>query len=206
MRAVALGKHNAHLHTDLIDQMHKLRARVFYDRLGWTVSIINGKEMDEFDHLEPTYILVVSNDNKVVGCARLLPAMGPTMLRDVFPQLLANRRFDGHPQMIESSRFCVDTTTAWARAGRSLHIATLTLFAGIIEWSIANNYREIVTVTDIRFERILQRASWPMRRLGNPCSIGNTVSVAGVLQADYESFARIRPNDYHDQTALLGHT
>lgn len=203
MRAVALGKHNAHLHTDLIGQMHMLRARVFYDRLGWKVRIVNGKEVDEFDHLEPTYILVVADGEKVAGCARLLPAMGPTMLRDTFPQLLANGRLEGHPQMIESSRFCVDTSATLGKPERSLHIATLTLFAGIIEWSIANNYREIVTATDIRFERILQRASWPMRRLGNPCLIGNIMSVAGILQADYESFTRVRPHGYHNQTTFL---
>lgn len=202
MRALALGKNNAHLHTDLIDQMHALRARVFFDRLGWKVSIVNGKDVDEFDRLEPTYILVVTDAEKVVGCARLLPASGPTMLRDTFPQLLANGRLDGHAQMIESSRFCVDTTAALARPERSLNIATLTLFAGIIEWSIANNYSEIVTATDIRFERILRRASWPMRRLGNPCLIGDTMSVAGILSADYESFNRVRPFNYHDQAVV----
>ena len=202
MRALALGKHNAHLHADLIDQMHTLRARVFFNRLGWKVSIVNGKDVDEFDRLDPTYILAVTNAEKVVGCARLLPASGPTMLRDAFPQLLANGRLDGHPQMIESSRFCVDTSAAIARPERTLHIATLTLFAGIIEWSIANNYREIVTATDIRFERILRRAAWPMVRLGNPCLIGDTMSVAGILPADYESLTRVRPSNYHDQAVM----
>jgi N-acyl-L-homoserine lactone synthetase len=198
MRVVALTKYNAHLHTDLIDQMHDLRARVFFNRLGWKVRIVNGKELDEFDFLQPTYILVVTDNEKVVGSARLLPATGPTMLGDTFPQLLTNGRLDGHPQMIESSRFCVDTTAVAARPERSLHIATLTLFAGIIQWSIDNSYNEIVTATDVRFERILQRVSWPMRRLGNPCLIGNTMSVAGILQANYESFTRVRPNGYDE--------
>lgn len=52
-----------------------------------------------------------------------------------------------------------------------MHQATLTMFAGIIEWSMANGYDEIVTATDLRFERILNRAGWPLRRLGEPVEI-----------------------------------
>lgn len=40
--------------------------------------------------------------------------------------------------MIESSRFCVDTHLEAVRGGRQLHQATLTMFAGIIEWSMAS--------------------------------------------------------------------
>src|SRR3546814_14424102 len=70
------------------------------------------------------------------------------------------------------------------------------MFAGIIEWSMANGYHEIVTATDLRFERILNRAEWPMKRLGSPVAIGNTVAVAGVLPADRERFERVCPRGY----------
>jgi acyl homoserine lactone synthase len=76
------------------------------------------------------------------------------------------------------------------------------MFAGIIEWSMANGYDEIVTATDLRFERILNRAGWPMKRLGDPVAIGNTVAVAGTLPADRESFERVCPQDYH---SIAGH-
>lgn len=58
------------------------------------------------------------------------------------------------------------------------------MFAGIIEWSMASGYSEIITVTDLRFERILKRAGWPMRRSGEPAPIGNTIATAGSLPAD----------------------
>ena len=34
-----------------IDQMHRLRKKVFYDRINWDVSIINTWEADGFDAL-----------------------------------------------------------------------------------------------------------------------------------------------------------
>jgi acyl homoserine lactone synthase len=180
----------------LIDRHHRLRAQVFQDRLGWSVDVVAGREADEYDLLSPTYILAVTDEGAVAGCARLLPAIGPTMLECTFPQLLSAGRLATHPAMVESSRFCVDTSLGEGRGG-ALHDATLSMFAGIIEWSMANGHDEIVTATDIRFERILKRAGWPMRRLGEPQPIGNTIAVAGSLPADIASFNRVRPSGYH---------
>jgi N-acyl-L-homoserine lactone synthetase len=113
----------------------------------------------------------------------------------VFPELLRYGHLPAHPAMIESSRFCVDTTIGEGR-GQALHDATLSMFAGIIEWSIHNRYSEIATAIDLRFERILGRAGWPMERLGDPTLINETRSVAGVLSADWSSFASLRPASY----------
>lgn len=196
MRALAIPADTHDDFADVIDAMHRLRARVFRDRLGWAVDVKDGRENDQFDSYNPTYIVALSSTSLVVGCARLLPATGPTMLGLLFPDLAATGLYKPNRGMIESSRFCVDTTLDEGRAGGSLHDATLTMFAAIIEWSMVNGYREIVTGTDLRIERILNRAGWPMKRLGEPRPIGETIAVAGVLQADRRSFERVRPTSY----------
>jgi N-acyl-L-homoserine lactone synthetase len=178
-----------------LNQMHRLRAAVFSGRLEWDVTVTEQGERDQYDDLRPTYILAISADENVVGCARLLPAFGPTMLEQTFPQLLERGSLDVRTAKVESSRFCVDTSLPAGRGG-SLHHVTLTMFAGIIEWSMANGYSEIVTATDLRFERILKRAGWPMHRLGDPVTIGNTVAVAGSLPADRASFEQVCPPGY----------
>jgi acyl homoserine lactone synthase len=183
-------------HQNLLKQVHQLRAKVFGERLEWDVTIDDGGERDQYDDLNPTYILAIFGGSKVVGCARLLPAVGPTMLERTFPQLLADGSLNATTTMIESSRFCVDTTLPAGRGGGQLHLATLTMFAGIIEWSMANGFDKIVTATDLRFERILNRAGWPMTRLGDPVAIGNTVAIAGILPVDQESFEQVRPSNY----------
>ncbi|CUX57395.1 Acyl-homoserine-lactone synthase [Agrobacterium fabrum str. J-07] len=183
-------------HKDELAQMHRLREMVFRGRLEWDVTVTETGEFDEYDQFDPTYVLAVTDYGRVVGCARLLPAQGPTMLELTFPQLLADGSLNATSAMIESSRFCVDTTLPAGRGGGQLHFATLTMFAGIIEWSMANGYDKIVTATDLRFERILNRAGWPMARLGDPVAIGNTVAIAGTLPADQESFEQVRPPNY----------
>ncbi|MBA3447678.1 MAG: GNAT family N-acetyltransferase [Pseudaminobacter sp.] len=196
MRAIAIPPEAHADHTDLLDSMHRLRARVFAGRLEWDVRVRQGREVDEFDYYGPTYILAVTSSSEVVGCARLLPATGPTMMSVLFPDLEQTGLLRPHPAMVESSRFCVDTSLEAGRAGGSLHDVTLTMFAAIIEWSMAHGYTEIVTGTDVRFERILKRAGWPMARIGDPRPIGNTMAVAGLLPADRESLELVRPANY----------
>ncbi|MEO5326397.1 acyl-homoserine-lactone synthase TraI [Mesorhizobium sp. CC13] len=205
MRVTAISKLRTASETRIIDEMHRLRARIFQGRLSWNVRCVSGREYDEFDDLEPTYIITLSDSDAVIGCARLLPAIGSTMLGTLFPQLLHGAQLPAHRRMIESSRFCVDTGCEEGRAEGPLHTATLTMFAGIVEWCMANSYTEIATATDVRFERILKRAGWPMRRLGEPTMINETRSVAGILPADAESFERLRPAGYHSTPPVLQH-
>ena len=79
MRAIAIGANEHGGLGSLVDEMHKLRARVFAGRLGWQVKIEYGRERDEYDALNPTYILALTNHGGVAGCARLIPNTGPTM-------------------------------------------------------------------------------------------------------------------------------
>ncbi|MBY3179719.1 GNAT family N-acetyltransferase [Rhizobium leguminosarum] len=203
MQVLALSMPRTIQEAHLLHTHYQLRARVFSDRLGWEVDVTGGCETDSFDALRPTYVLAIAETGQLAGCARLLPASGPTMVADVFPSLLPDRQLNAHAAMIESSRFCVDTALAEGRGTGSVHEATLTMFAGIVEWSMANGYTEIVTVTDLRFERILARVGWPLRRLGEPKKIGVTMAVAGTLPADADTFTRLRPSDYRSELTPL---
>ena len=78
----------SHENPDLIDQMFRLRAKAFADRLNWDVKVIDGQERDRFDDCDPLYILSLNPAGRVAGSARLLQTTGPNMLADVFPQLL----------------------------------------------------------------------------------------------------------------------
>ncbi|ASP83032.1 acyl-homoserine-lactone synthase [Sinorhizobium meliloti] len=196
MQILAISKPRNVEEARLLHNHHQLRARIFSDRLGWEVHVIDDRESDTFDTLTPTYILAISSSGELAGCARLLPALGPTMVTDVFHSLLPNGQLNAHSAMIESSRFCVDTSLGKGRGAGSVHEATLTMFAGIIEWCMSNSFAEIVTVTDLRFERILARVGWPLQRLAEPKKIGVTMAVAGILSADAGTFQKLRPSNY----------
>jgi len=86
----------------------------------------------------------------------------------------------------------LDIATDAPKGEHTIARATYELFAGMVEFGLSRQLSDIVTVTDARMERILRRAGWPLRRLGNPCNLGNTLAVAGYLEISTEVLARIR--------------
>lgn len=171
--------------------MHRLRGRVFKERLDWDVSVCNGLEIDQYDTFKPTYLLALEQTD-VVGCVRLLPTTGRNMLADTFPVLLDGNAAPRAARIWESSRFCVDTKSAAATAENGLRKATFLLFAAMLEWGQQHNLQAIATVTDLRMERILRRAGWQLDRLGMPRQIGSTKAVAGLLPITKEALGAIR--------------
>ena len=171
--------------------MHRLRGRVFKERLDWDVSVSDGMEIDRYDTLKPTYLLAVDHRD-VVGCVRLLPTTGRNMLADTFPVLLDGHAAPKAARIWESSRFCVDTKSVTATAENGLREATFLLFAAMIEWGQQRGLEAIATVTDLRMERILRRAGWHLDRLGTPRQIGPTKAVAGLLPVTDKALDAIR--------------
>jgi acyl homoserine lactone synthase len=178
--------------TEDLAEMHRMRCRVFSRRLNWDVQVVDEMERDHFDNLHPVYLLQRDRDSRVCGCARLLPSLGPTMLRDTFPALLHGNPTPASPAIWESSRFALDVPENSPKSAGGMAVGTYELFAGLVEFGLAKRLREIVTVTDVRLERILRRASWPLRRIGPPVQVGNTQAVAGFLEVSRAALQRLR--------------
>lgn len=196
-----------------LEAMHRLRYRVFKERLGWQVQTASGMEADEFDLCNPHYLLQANLEGDVTGCVRLLPTLGPNMLRDVFSDLLDGNAPPANERIWESSRFAVESPWAERQASKtSLRIpterrtfvstGTFELFAGMVEFGLSRHLEAIATVTDLRMERILRRAGWPLDRLGSPRAIGNTTAVAGLLEVSSSALAAIRRAGHVNRPAL----
>lgn len=177
--------------SDTLIEMHRLRHRVFKLRLAWDVQTSGDMEIDEFDALHPIYLTQVSENGRVQGSVRLLPSLGPTMLRDTFPVLLEDQSAPSTPLIWESSRFAIDFAADAPKGNHGITRAAYELFAGMVEFGLSRQLTDIVTVTDVRMERVLRRAGWPLRRIGGPATIGNTVTVAGYLAISSEILTRL---------------
>ena len=117
MHAIELRPPQFGRHLDLLAAMYRLRRRVFRERLDWSVSVSGEFELDVYDTLGPTYLLLMSDAGELVGSVRLLPTTGPTMLSDTFPGLLGGVAVPQDQRILESSRFWVDTGLAAEQAG-----------------------------------------------------------------------------------------
>ena len=192
LNTLTLTRHAFGRHVDLVAGMHRLRGRVFKDRLDWDVVVSGDMEIDSYDAEDAAYLLVVADGREVVGHVRLLPTLGPNMLADTFPFLVDDSEAPRGAAIVESSRFCIDTSRVTDVTGNGTRRATMLLFASILEWCLAHGQHTLATVTDTRMERILRRSGWPMQRLGAPRRIGSTDAVAGLLPITRERLDAFR--------------
>ena len=60
--------------------MYRLRSSVFKDQLDWSMSVSGDLELDVYDTMKPTHLLVMLHAGEVVGCAegRLRPIQNRT--------------------------------------------------------------------------------------------------------------------------------
>lgn len=87
--------------------MFQDRAEQFSRRLGWDVDVdLAGEERDEYDALNPLYILWEGADGRHGGSLRALPTVGRTMAAEHFPDLTGGVRIES-PLIWEVTRFCL---------------------------------------------------------------------------------------------------
>lgn len=92
----------------LVDQMHRLRRRVFVERLKWALPAGDGvREIDQFDTAECLHLVVVDDHGRVRATSRVTPSLSPNVSCD----LLAGEMGVAFPRgadIAEVSRLCVD--------------------------------------------------------------------------------------------------
>lgn len=175
-----------HAYPNLIDQMFRMRAAVFADRLGWDVTVVNGREEDRFDAEDPLYLLCVDEGTDYLkGAVRLLPTTGSNMLRDVFSVLVPDGCVES-PLIWESSRFTVNPELALGStrqdAHRMINRTTVELLCGLVEAAQLASVEHIVSVFDARMSRIFRTVDCPYDVIGGPAQIGSTMTYAGLFE------------------------
>jgi acyl homoserine lactone synthase len=188
---LTVTKQNAGFYPDLLRQMHQLRCRVFRDRLGWDVEVEDGEERDEFDELDPVYLLALDDQEQVVGSWRLLPTTGPYMLKDTFPELLEGQPAPQHSKVWECSRFSVDMPQGCRDGLAAINSITGELFHAMVEFCMENGITEMVTVYDLRVARILPRVGCKPRQTTAVRRIGITKALAGWFPINRDVLANI---------------
>lgn len=169
-------------HKDLLDQMFSLRAKSFHVRRGWSVSVVNNKEIDYYDSINPLYVMSVNPNGQLMASLRLLPTTGPHMVSDIFPETMGDNPIIRNQLILESSRFCVDTTIFNKNMPNGLNLATSELLVGMFEIALELNIKHIVSVYDLFMERILKRAGCLFHRLGTPYAYDGLKTVAGLFE------------------------
>jgi acyl homoserine lactone synthase len=156
-------------------EMHRLRAKIFKEKKGWSIPVISGMEIDGYDALDPYYLLISEPSKGLCGCTRALPTDGPYMLKDTFPELLYGHPPPNSDKVWELSRLVVeaDGEHKFGFSG-----VTLDAFREMVLFGDRMGIERYVIVTTPSVERLLRHAGFSMNRFGPPMRIGVEKAVA----------------------------
>ncbi len=158
-----------HQYPVLARTMFRDRAHQFHTRLKWQVTVdADGNERDEYDALNPMYVIWEKPDGTHGGSLRFLPTTGPSMVNDHFRDLTDGVRIES-PLIWECTRFCL-APGAEARVSAALML-------GGMEAGRASFLTHAVGVFDARMVRIYRRLGWGPIILGTSGQGRDAISV-----------------------------
>lgn len=174
--------HDLHNHPKLARAMFRDRADQFRTRLGWEVSVDDrGFERDEYDDLDPLYVIWQNHDGGHGGSMRFLPTTGRVMVNEVFGHLTGGAPIVS-PLIWECTRFCLSR-------GADSNVAAALMLAG---GEIMTNFgiRHFVGAFDARMVRIYRAIGSSPEILGSEGEGRNRISV-GLWEFTQEARNRV---------------
>jgi N-acyl-L-homoserine lactone synthetase len=173
---VVLEQHNAHVFRHLIDEMFRLRARVFRDRLNWDVEVRDGKERDRYDDERPVYIILSDDVPRAVkGSLRLLPTTGPTLSADFFSDTRPDAAKLSAPAIWECTRFCLDDNLLNNGRDDEMLFASAALLEAVGDVALRAGIEAIIGNFDESMLRLYRRIGCEVEVLGSTLRYGRPV-------------------------------
>ncbi len=166
----------------LAESMFRDRAEQFKHRLGWDVTVNEyGWERDEYDALNPLYVIWEGPDGRHMGSMRTLPTLGRNMVAEHFLHLTDGVTI-ASPFIWECTRFCLSPK---ATPG----VAAGLLLAGC-EMGLRFGLEQSIGVFDARMPRIYGRIGWMPDVIGTGGEGRDAISV-GIWHITEEARAEI---------------
>jgi N-acyl-L-homoserine lactone synthetase len=158
---------NRHIYKELLDDMFKMRHRIVVEKWGWKIPDCEpGFDKDQFDTDETVYL--VETDalrQRVVGCVRLNPTIGPHMMSELFAQHCDLQPVLRGTNVWECSRYVIDRN---ALSSRDLDLPTRRrLSIGVTEFCLSAGIDQLSWYTSQAMYNLIVRI-WDTRPLGLP--------------------------------------
>jgi acyl homoserine lactone synthase len=172
---VVVEPHNAEKHGHLLEQMFRMRARIFHDHLGWDVVVKDGMERDKYDEQSPVYIIYTDEDgHRVKGSLRLLPTTGPTLVADFFSDTLPDAASLMAPTIWECTRFCLDDDV-WQKRKEEIVFASTVLLVALGDLALRAGIESVIGNFDAAALHLWRRIGCEVEILGSTSRYGRPV-------------------------------
>lgn len=148
----------------VLRSMFAARKSVFVDLLKWDVPVLDGRyEVDQFDDVHATYLILAEPDGTHLGSARLLPTTRPHILGHLYRDLCDEVPLRA-PDIFEITRFCLDRRLK-ARERRQVRDA---LVNALVDHALANGITAYSAIAEMGWYQQILAFGWRCMPLGLP--------------------------------------
>ena len=158
----------------VLRSMFAARKSVFIDLLKWDIPVLDGRyEVDQFDDVPATYLILAAPDGTHLGSARLLPTTRPHIL-DSFYAGLCEEAPPRDAGTFEITRFCLDRRLN-ARERRQVRD---TLVSVLVDHALASGITAYSAIAEMGWFQQILAFGWRCMPLGLPRIIDGTMLAA----------------------------
>jgi acyl-homoserine lactone synthase len=170
-----------------LDQFFQARHRVYAEELKWVPCAPNGREIDQFDTVDATYLLVIEKGQVIAG-SRMIPTDRPHLVAEVFPDAFNLGPIVRSKQVVEWTRGFV---LPEFREGAGLLIKAKCC-AAVMEYCLSNGYRQVGGIQDAKWLAIWKRMGWAVHKHGKPVDIGGDLWLPAYFDVTMEALESAR--------------
>ncbi|MEW9856677.1 acyl-homoserine-lactone synthase [Novosphingobium sp. M1R2S20] len=167
--------------------MFEARKAVFVDLLKWDVPVLAGRyEVDQFDDIHATYLVVTDAHARHLASARLLPTTRAHIL-DSFYSELCDEPPPRQADVLEVTRFCLDRRlrAAERRTARDALVHHLVAFA------LAHDIVALSAIAELTWFQQILAFGWRCRPLGLPRNLDGQFLAAMRIEIEQDTPARL---------------
>lgn len=167
--------------------MFAARKSVFVDLLKWDVPVLDGQyEVDQFDDVHATYLVLSDAEGAHLGSARLLPTIRPHILGSLYSRLCETAPPSG-ATIFEVTRFCLDRRLRAAERRRVRD----TLVAGLVDHALQAGITAYSAVAELGWLQQILSFGWRCAPLGLPQLVDGKLLGAIRIDIDRDTPARL---------------
>lgn len=177
-----------------VEQHYRIRHDIYVGERQWLeLARPDGREVDQFDTDDATYLLGIDAEAGVVCGSRLVPTLKPHLMSEVFPDLALIYGLPRARDIYEWTRiFVVPERRA---SGRSCLAAGI-IQCGVLEHCLSQRIRQLSIVTESYWLPRFDELGWRPRPLGLPM-LKDGMSIVGIT-VDITREALETTRDFYD--------
>jgi acyl-homoserine lactone synthase len=178
---------NRDLYRDQLDLCFRWRHRIYVEHKRWMPARPDGREVDQYDTDDATYLLAF-RDDAFVAASRLRPFSTPTLLGDVFPRLASARGLPRKPTDAEWTRMFV-VPGARERGHQGVAAA---MCCAVMEYCLDAGVLWLGGIQETYWLPRWMDYGWRVEALGLPEEIDGTSCLAALFEVSPQALAGVR--------------